>query len=59
LVEDDAWGGGEDDIDIDMADDILGGADANADAGADGAGALDTAADSDIFVPPSAGVDPL
>lgn len=60
LVEDDAWGGGDDDIDIDMGDDLLGGADAGADAAADGVGGLDSAAlDSDIFVPPSAGADPL
>lgn len=46
-----AWGDDDDNLDID--DEILGGADADIDNnGNDGA-------ESDIFVPPSAGADPL
>lgn len=60
LVEDDAWGGGEDDIEIDMGDDVLGGADIGAMLDADGGVAQDSAElDCGIFVPPSAGADPL
>ena len=48
------WGG-DDDIDIDMGDDMLAGAEPEA----DGAEQVDANVDSDIFVPPNAGADQI
>ena len=55
-LEEAEWGGDDDDLDLD-ADEILGGANKNAEQIDASGAAVDE--DSDIFVPPSAGVDPL
>lgn len=48
------WGG-DDDIDIDMGEDIM----AAAEKAEDGGEPLDSNEDSDIFIPPNAGADPI
>jgi len=55
------WGDEEDPIDIDMGEDLMGAGDRpqEGDAQAVGAGPDGAQLDSDIFVPPSAGADPL
>lgn len=49
------WGG-DDDIDIDMGEDMLAGAEPEA---VDGVENTDSNVESDIFVPPNAGADPI
>jgi hypothetical protein len=56
-VEDGAWGDEDDAIDIEMADELIGDT-AAGEGGATGDALLDDL-DSDIFVPPAAGADPL
>jgi hypothetical protein len=54
------WGGDEDPIEIDMPDDLIGDGAGADNAGGAGDGAADVGgADSDIFIPPSQGADPL